>query len=64
MRTRPAADREKADKAARYLRAIVAGEIHSMPTCSGLDPDAVEALDAVALALRSAGRTTRGVIRA
>jgi hypothetical protein len=55
MRTGPATHEEKAEKAVHYLRAIVAGEMHSVPTCSGLDADAVEALEAVeavALALR------------
>jgi hypothetical protein len=52
VRTRPATDEEKAEKAVRFLRAIVAGEMHAVPTCSGLDPDAVEALEAVALVLR------------
>jgi hypothetical protein len=52
MRTGPATNQEKAEKAVRYLRAIVAGRMHPVPSCSGLDPDAVEALDAVALALR------------
>jgi hypothetical protein len=44
MRTRPATDQGKAEKAVRYLRAIVAGEMHAVPSCSGLE--------AVALALR------------